>query len=121
MPHLTHPFGPDGTGRIGTTEDRYMRARNLLLSVLLTAPGERLMRPEFGAGIQEMLFDSNSEALETAGDFLIRSSVQRYLSDVLVLDDLTINRNEGILEITVTYGLVGEDERRTETLVGGGA
>jgi hypothetical protein len=46
--------------------------------------------------------------------------VQRSLSDVLVLDDLRIARNEGQLEITVVYGLVGEEDRRSETFVGGG-
>lgn len=121
MPYLTHPFGPDGSGRTGTTEDRHLRVRNLLRAVLLTAPGERVMRPDFGAGVQDMLFDSNSEALETAADFLIRAAVQRHLSDVLVLDDLRIARSEGTLEITVVYGLVGEEERRSETFVGGGA
>ena len=119
MSYLKHPYGPDGSGRTGTTDNRYARVRNLLRAVLLTAPGERLMRPEFGSGIHDMLFDSNSEALETAADFLIRSSVQRYLSDVLVLDDLRIARNEGTLEITVTYGLAGEEDRVTDTFRGG--
>lgn len=115
MAYLTSPFGSDGSGRTGTTEGRTERVRNLLEAVLFTAPGERVMRPEFGSSIPDMLFDSNSEALETAADFLIRASVQRYLSDVLVIDDLRIGRNEGELEITVTYGLVGEEERRTDT------
>lgn len=121
MGYLTHPYGPDGSGRTGTTTDRNIRVRNLLAAVLFTAPGERLMRPEFGSGIPDMLFDGNSEALETAADFLIRSAVQRYLSDVLVLDDLRINRDEGMLEITVTYALVGDEERSTETFVRGAA
>jgi len=121
MSYLTYPYGPDGSGRTGTTEDRATRVRNLLEAVLFTAPGERVMRPEFGSGIPDMLFDGNSEALETAADFLIRSSVQRYLSDVLVLDNLSIARNEGELEITVTYSLVGEEDRRTDTFSRGAA
>jgi len=115
MSYLDLPYQMSGSGRTATTDDRARRVRNLLYAVLFTAPGERVMRPEFGSGIQEMLFDANSEALETAADFLIRSSVQRYLSDVLVLDALSVARHEGELQITVTYGLVGEDERLTET------
>lgn len=121
MGYLTHPYGPNGAGRTGTTADRHIRVRNLLMAVLFTAPGERLMRPEFGSGIPDMLFDGNSEALETAAEFLIQSSVQRYLSDVLVLDDLRINRDEGVLEITVTYALVGDEDRTTQTFVKGAA
>ncbi|SLN59740.1 Gene 25-like lysozyme [Roseovarius albus] len=119
MPYLTYPFGPDGSGRTGNTEDKAIRVRNLLQAVLFTVPGERVMRPEFGSGVPDMLFDGNSEALETAADFLIRTAVQRYLSDVLVLEDLTITRDEGVLEINVTYALVGEEDRQIETFVRG--
>ena len=121
MSYLDLPYRVDGSGRTATTIDRARRVRNLLEAVLLTAPGERVMRPDFGSGVPEMLFDSNSEALETAADFLIRSSVQRYLSDVLVLDQLSIDRDEGELRITVVYSLVGEDEQRTEVFGRGGA
>ena len=83
MSYLDFPYHIDATGRTATTDSRARRVRNLLEAVLFTASGERVMRPEFGSGIPEMLFDSNSEALETAADFQIRASVQRHLSDVL--------------------------------------
>ena len=121
MSYLDLPFHIDGSGRTATTQGRARRVRNLLEAVLFTAPGERVMRPDFGSGIPDMLFDSNSEALETAADFLIRASVQRYLSDVLVLDALEVSRNEGELNITVTYSLTGEEERQTETFTRGGS
>lgn len=121
MSYLDLPYHVDGSGRTAITTDRYRRVRNLLEAVLFTAPGERVMRPEFGSGVPEMLFDSNSEALETAADFLIRSSVQRYLSDVLVLDQLAVSRDQGELHISVVYSLVGEEEQQTETFSRGGA
>lgn len=115
MSYADLPYRIDGTGRTATTESGARRVRNLLEAVLFTAPGERVNRPEFGSGILELLFDSNSEALETASDFLIRSAIQRHLSDLLVLHELTLSRNEGELQIVVGYSLVGDDERRTET------
>ncbi len=121
MSYLDLSYRVDGSGRTATTGDRARRVRNLLEAVLFTAPGERVMRPDFGSGVPEMLFDANSEALETAADFLIRAAVQRYLSDVLVLSELTVNRNEGELHITVVYTLVGEDEQQTETFSRGAA
>ena len=57
MSYLDLPFHIDGSGRTATTEDRARRVRNLLETVLFTAPGERVMRPEFGSGILDMLFD----------------------------------------------------------------
>ena len=115
------PYRADGSGRTATTTDRARQVRNLLEAVLFTGPGERVMRPDFGSGVPEMLFDSNSEALETATDFLIRSAVQRHLSDVLVLIDLAVTRDEGELQITVVYALAGEDEQRSETFARGAA
>ncbi len=120
MSYLDLPYQIDGSGRTATTTDRARRVRNLLEAVLFTAPGERVMRPNFGSGVPEMLFDSNSDALATAADFLIRSAVQRYLSDVLVLAALDVSRNEGELHITVTYSLVGEEDQQTETFSRGG-
>lgn len=119
MSYLDQSYRVDGSGRTAITDDRARRVRNLLEAVLFTSPGERVMRPDFGSGVSEMLFDSNSEALETAADSLIRSFVQRHLSDVLVLQRLSVNRNEGELHITVVYSLVGEEEQLTDTFSGG--
>lgn len=113
--YLDLSYRADGTGRTATTDDRARRIRNLIEAVLFTAPGERVNRPEFGSGVYEMLFDSNSDALATAADFLIRSSIQRHLSDLVVIDTLTVQRNEGELKIILSYAIVGEDERRTDT------
>jgi phage baseplate assembly protein W len=121
MSYMDLPYDVAGNGFTATTSERARRVRNLLEAVLFTAPGERVMRPDFGSGVPEMLFDGNSEALDTAADFLIRSAVQRYLSDVLVLTDLSVSRHEGELHITVVYSLIGEDEQQTETFSRGAA
>jgi len=115
MTHLDQPYGIDGSGRTATTDDSRRRVRNLLEAVLFTAPGERVNRPEFGAGVADLLFDANSEALETASGFLIRSAIQRHLSDVLVLDALEVSRDEGTLRIVLSYTPLGADERVSET------
>ncbi len=116
MAYVDLSYRLDGTKRTAMTGHR-KRVRNLLEAVLFTAPGERVNRPEFGSGLLDLLFDANSEALETASDFLIRSAIQRHLSDVLVIEDLIIGRDEGQLQVTLTYALIGEDSRETETFV----
>ena len=115
MTYLDQLYRTDGTGRTATTTDLRIRVRSLLEAVLFTAPGERVNRPEFGSGIRDMLFDSNSEALETASDFLIRAEIQRHLSDVVVLDALEVTRNEGELRISLSYTPIGSDERIADT------
>lgn len=118
--YLDQNYRIDGTGRTATTQDARRRARNLLEAVLFTAPGERVNRPEFGSGIYEMLFDANSDALETAADFLIRSAVQQHLADVLTVEALEVSRDEGTLQITLTYVLAGGDERLSDVFTRAG-
>lgn len=105
MSWLSFPYRLHGSGRTATTEDVARHARDLIEAVLFTSPGERVNRPDFGSGLRELLFDTNSEALETAADFLIRSAIQRHLSDVLTVADLGIRRDDGVLEITLSYVL----------------
>lgn len=73
------------------------------------------MRPEFGSGLRELLFDGNSEALETAADFMVQTAVQRFLSDLVTIEALEIAREDSTISITLTYVVRAEDERVTET------
>jgi len=66
--------------------------RNDLLQLLLTSPGERVMRPDFGSGIRQFLFqpitDNQIEELREN----IKMVIERYerrviLTDVQVLTD----------------------------------
>jgi phage baseplate assembly protein W len=79
--------------------------RQSILIILLTAPGERVMRPNFGCGIHELVF----AALDSTTLQLIRSSVEEALQrcearievlDVTVDEDATA---EGKLLIELQY------------------
>ncbi|MFM2068780.1 MAG: hypothetical protein RLZZ584_3689 [Pseudomonadota bacterium] len=50
--------------------------REVMLNILLTRPGERLMRPEFGAGIRNFIHQPNNETTRA----LIADATQRALA-----------------------------------------
>lgn len=102
---LSAPYRIDGSGRTALTRDPRRHARDLIEAVLFTAPGERVNRPDFGSGLLDMLFDTNNQALETAADFLIQSAIQKHLSEVLTVTQLSLRRDEGLLEISLSYVL----------------
>ena len=53
MTSIRHPFEIDaGLGRVRTEPDRSAYVRQLMLQVLLTSPGERIDRPDFGCGVR---------------------------------------------------------------------
>jgi len=115
MTDLSAPFRIDGAGRTATTGDARRHARDLIEAVLFTAPGERVNRPDFGSGLLEMLFDTNNQALETAADFLIQSAIQKHLSEILTVSELSLRRDEGLLEITLSYVLRDTGETVSDT------
>lgn len=60
--YMAFPFrvGADGVG----TTDRTKHVREQIEQVLFTAPGERVFRPEFGAGVRNLVFEPGTQALE---------------------------------------------------------
>jgi phage baseplate assembly protein W len=58
--------------------------RNDLLQLLLTAPGERVMRPDFGAGIRPFLFEGIDNASVLALQENIKQTIEQYENRVNV-------------------------------------
>jgi phage baseplate assembly protein W len=113
--HLDFPYRIGGDGRTAVIEDRNRHIAHLIEQVLFTAPGERVMRPEFGSGLRELLFDGNSEALATAAEFMVQSAIQGFLKELVVIEALDIVREDSTISITLTYVVRAEDERVTQT------
>jgi len=90
-------FGPNApfTGRgqkLPRQEDDRL-IRNDLLQLLLTAPGERVMRPTFGAGIRNFLFEQMDDAGISSLDSNIRNAISQFEKRVTVTD-IKMNRDE---------------------------
>ncbi len=66
--------GVDATGRL-PWQSGNASIREAMLNILLTRPGERLMRPEFGAGILDFIHYPNNETTRA----LIVDAAQRAL------------------------------------------
>ena len=60
-PYLAFPFrvGPKGPAIAA----RAAHVRQQIEQVLFTVPGERVFRPEFGAGVRALIFEPNASAL----------------------------------------------------------
>ena len=60
-PYLGFPFRIAREGPL--TSDRRAHVREQIWQVLLTDPGERVFRPDFGAGAQTLVFEPKGSAL----------------------------------------------------------
>lgn len=87
--HLGRGFGlpllPDADGRLRLVggEDRIRQSIWIILS---TAPGERLMRPDFGCGIHDLVFEANTAALQGMVQARVRDALTRWEPRIDVLD-----------------------------------
>ena len=100
--YLDHPFHIDGRGRVGTT-DVDDHVRDMIYQVLFTNPGERVNRPAFGCGLLQMVFMPNSDALATATQFMVQGALQRWLADVIQVEQVEITNEDERLVVKVVY------------------
>jgi hypothetical protein len=100
--YFDHPVGIDGRGRLAvTTPDDHVR--DLIRQVLFTRPGERVNRPDFGCGLQQLVFEPNSFALAAATQFVVEGALQQWLADVIVVERVRIEPRGEILNVEVSY------------------
>ena len=114
MTHLDFPFHFDGSGRTGRTGDAE-HVRDLIEQVLLTAPGERVMRPDFGAGLLALVFEPNSSTLTATTQFLVQSALQQHLGHLISVQDVGVEAVGSALQVTVRYALLSDQSVRSAT------
>jgi len=109
------PFHFDVTGRTAGTSDAD-HVRDMIEQVLLTAPGERVMRPDFGSGLLAMPFEPNSPELASALQFTMQAALQRWLGDLIDVRRLEVTADEGTLSVVIEYALRQTGEAGTATI-----
>lgn len=62
------------------------KIRQSIWIILSTAPGERQMRPDFGCGIHDLVFEPNTAALRGLVQQKVRESLTRYEPRIDVTD-----------------------------------
>ncbi len=99
---IASPLSFDGRGRTAETPaDQHLR--DLIEQVLLTVPGERVMRPAFGSGLLQLSFAPNSDQLAAALQMLVQGALQSGLGDLIEVAGVTISQDDGTLAISVDY------------------
>jgi phage baseplate assembly protein W len=101
---LDFPYSVSGSGTPQTTTaDDHLR--DLILQVLLTNPGERVNLPEFGVGVQRLVFEPASDVLRSTARFAISSGLQRWLGDRIDVDEVSVTSEPGLEEVvTIEIG-----------------
>ena len=109
--HIAYPLQIDSRGHVATaTEEEHIR--QLIEQVLFTAPGERVNRPTFGSGLQQLLFAPNSDELATATQYLAQGALQQWLGDLIQVEALHVEHLDETLQVTVHYVIRRNQQRQ---------
>ena len=100
--HVRFPFRLDATGHVGVAHYSD-HVREMIEQVLFTSPGERVNRPEFGAGAQTPPFEPLSRERVAAMEVLMRSVLHRWLGDVIIGREVEITETGSGVEVHVSY------------------
>lgn len=112
MTAADHPLHVDRRGRTADVS-RAGHLRDLVEQVLFTSPGERVMRPTFGAGVAQLLFEPGGPEVAATTRLLVRSSLQQWLGDLIDVEEIDVVSEDGVISVRVAF-----TERRTrETFV----
>jgi uncharacterized protein len=80
------PVGPDHGGQVQLAPDAEEGIRQSIWLILATSPGERVMRPDFGCGIHDLVFGVNNAAMATAVTGAVREALATWEPRIDVLD-----------------------------------
>jgi len=100
--YMDFPFYIDGTGRVATT-DVDDHVRDMIYQLLFTSPGERVDLPNFGCGLLQLVFAPNSDVQAAATQLLVQGSLQKWLGDVIQVENLEVRNNDNQLVIRLVY------------------
>lgn len=128
LPRIDYMTFPLRIGAQGAnTSDRIAHIREQIEQILFTTPGERVFRPEFGAGVLRTVFEPNDAALATLLTRRLQASLQPALQGEVDPKSLVVtvgadpNATERlIVEITYELAAIGyRDTYRASVGTGG--
>jgi phage baseplate assembly protein W len=118
--NIAFPFHIDASGRTATASDAD-HVRDMILLLLFTQPGERVMRPDFGTGLLQFVHAANSPEIASALKVTLQAALTKFLGDVIEIGALDVDSVDAELTVTLSYIVRATGEARTDTFVRGAA
>ncbi len=110
---VSFPLRIDNRGRMATAGYE-THVREMLEQLLFTQPGERVNRPDFGTPISAAIFDRPTDELISSLEFQVSTSVQRFMGEVVSLENVSIDVVDDQIEIILTYTIIALNQSTEE-------
>ena len=99
----------------GLSQSHYEEnVRESIFVVLGTAPGERVMRPDFGCRIHDLMFAPNNDETAARAEYYCEEALLKYEPRLEGVKCIAVpNKDEpNRLDIRVQYQIAGQSERK---------
>jgi phage baseplate assembly protein W len=111
---LKYPFRfqsvSGGTEVSAVTSREHNHIRESILQILGTRPGERLMNPEFGSKLHDLVFEQNDEVLKGLIRHYVIDAIKRWEKRVVItgvtFDDAPQNIDRDLLQVRISYRVI---------------
>ncbi|MBV8686501.1 MAG: GPW/gp25 family protein [Alphaproteobacteria bacterium] len=111
--HFAYPLAIDrGLGTIAEQDDYSAYIRALVIQTIMTAQGERINRPEFGASIRRLVFSPLNVGVERFVQTIVLQALNRWLSRYIRTTEVRVRVAEETLLVEIDYVLLAEGEEQ---------
>jgi phage baseplate assembly protein W len=121
---ITLPVKRGNTGYFEQAFSSFEQAKSNLKNLLLTRKGERIMQPNFGSGLHDLLFEQADDQLEQRLEEEITNTVNFWLPyiniseiEVTMTDEMK-DKNQVDMKVIFTVGNTFEPQEVTFTVEG---
>ena len=95
------------------------QASSNIKNLLLTKRGERIMQPNFGSGLQELLFEFNDDALAEKIEDTVTSALENWIPYISVDQiDITasdLDKDNNTVNVSIKFRVSGNPDLNTVT------
>lgn len=93
------------------------QAKSNIKNLLLTKKGERVMQPEFGSGLQELLFEFNDDDLAEKIESTITQALQQWLpyitAEQIDIEQTDENKDRNLVNVSITFSILNTPDLNT--------
>lgn len=109
--HLAYPLAIDrGIGTVAEEGDYGAYIRSLILQVLMTAQGERINRPDFGASLRRLVFAPLGANVETWVQALVLQALNRWLARYVRVEQVRVRVKDTTIQVDLDYTVLAQGE-----------
>lgn len=109
-----YPYHLDAGGRTATAPAYDRHVHDLIEQVLFTSPGERVNRPDFGAGVDRLVFRGMTAEMVATVTHLVHAELQRWLAGIADVHAVDLRTHDDQLAIAVVFTVLASQDRRRE-------